>query len=148
MTIHECSRRKFLKETTGLALAATLPALVMRCTSKSNPAAPPAGSSFTVDTTAQAYTALATVGGSAYANTNTSAGTLIVIRKSQTEITALSSVCTHAGCTVGLPANQQLQCPCHLSVYNEDGSNVSGPAPQPLRSYPAVLAGTVITITL
>ena len=44
-------------------------------------------------------------------------------------------VCTHEGCTTPLPdANHLMVCPCHESTYKaEDGTVVSGPAPQPLR---------------
>ena len=44
---------------------------------------------------------------------------------------ALSLVCTHLGCTV--EANTDgFACPCHGSLYAEDGSPQRGPATQPL----------------
>ena len=46
-------------------------------------------------------------------------------------IVALSAICTHQGCTVA-PDGDQLICPCHGSVYDLSGANVSGPAPEPL----------------
>lgn len=43
----------------------------------------------------------------------------------------LSAVCTHLGCTVNR-AGQGYHCPCHGSVFNDQGNVVSGPAPRPL----------------
>ena len=44
---------------------------------------------------------------------------------------ALSMVCTHLGCTVEAKADG-FACPCHGSLYAEDGSLKRGPAAQPL----------------
>ena len=43
----------------------------------------------------------------------------------------LSAVCTHLGCTVNR-AGQGYHCPCHGSVFNEQGNVESGPAPRSL----------------
>jgi cytochrome b6-f complex iron-sulfur subunit len=69
---------------------------------------------------------------------------------------AISAVCTHLGCTVRAEALPQpetktvdgqplrlthrFQCPCHGSRYAGDGSNVAGPAPQPLAWYHLAIA--------
>jgi len=69
---------------------------------------------------------------------------------------AMSAACTHLGCTVRVEASLradptdpdtrratqvfELACPCHGSRYQEDGSNISGPAPRPLPSYRLTLA--------
>ncbi len=47
-------------------------------------------------------------------------------------IYAMTAVCTHLGCTVGLPAGGRIVCPCHGSEYNLAGGNLVGPAPSPL----------------
>jgi cytochrome b6-f complex iron-sulfur subunit len=42
--------------------------------------------------------------------------------------------CTHLGCTFPWNENdQQFQCPCHGSLYDEQGRVVRGPAPLPLQ---------------
>jgi Rieske Fe-S protein len=46
-------------------------------------------------------------------------------------VVGLSAICTHQGCTVA-PDGDQIKCPCHGSVYDLEGGNVSGPAPKPL----------------
>jgi len=49
---------------------------------------------------------------------------------------AASVVCTHRGCEVGFNADQgTLDCPCHGSRFNPDGSVLQGPAKRPLQSY-------------
>ncbi|MCE9546291.1 MAG: ubiquinol-cytochrome c reductase iron-sulfur subunit [Planctomycetia bacterium] len=52
------------------------------------------------------------------------------------EIYALSTVCTHLGCTPNwLEAEQKFKCPCHGSGFYKDGINFEGPAPRPLERY-------------
>lgn len=51
----------------------------------------------------------------------------------QNVIYALSSVCTHLGCTPSwLDAEQKYKCPCHGSGFYITGINFEGPAPRPL----------------
>ncbi len=52
--------------------------------------------------------------------------------KDATGIYAMTAVCTHLGCTVGLPNGSLILCPCHGSQYNLGGGNVVGPATLPL----------------
>jgi len=48
-------------------------------------------------------------------------------------IYALSTVCTHLGCTPSwLEGEQKYKCPCHGSGFYVDGINFEGPAPRPL----------------
>lgn len=47
-------------------------------------------------------------------------------------IYAMTAVCTHLGCTVGLPSGGRIVCPCHGSEYDLGGGNLVGPAPSPL----------------
>ena len=52
------------------------------------------------------------------------------------QIFALSTVCTHLGCTPNwLEAEQKFKCPCHGSGFYKDGINFEGPAPRPLERY-------------
>jgi cytochrome b6-f complex iron-sulfur subunit len=54
---------------------------------------------------------------------------------------ALSTVCTHLGCTPNwLPAEEKFKCPCHGSGFIKTGVNVEGPAPRPLERYKITLA--------
>src|SRR5210317_1964709 len=52
----------------------------------------------------------------------------VLRRQSETEVAAISLVCTHLGCTVNRVETGFL-CPCHGSQYDSDGIVVGGPAP-------------------
>jgi ubiquinol-cytochrome c reductase iron-sulfur subunit len=60
-------------------------------------------------------------------------------------IVAYSKLCTHAGCPVGLYAQEsnQLLCPCHHSIFDVlDGAKpIEGPAPHPLPQLPLGVSG-------
>jgi Rieske Fe-S protein len=51
----------------------------------------------------------------------------------------LSAICTHLGCTVNR-ANHGYHCPCHGSVFDEQGGVKSGPAPRGLEWFQVTLS--------
>lgn len=54
---------------------------------------------------------------------------------------ALSTVCTHLGCTPNwLPNESKFKCPCHGSGFYTTGINFEGPAPRPLERFRIVMA--------
>ena len=56
-------------------------------------------------------------------------------------IFALSTVCTHLGCTPNwLESEQKFKCPCHGSGYYKTGVNFEGPTPRPLERFAISLA--------
>jgi Rieske Fe-S protein len=56
-----------------------------------------------------------------------------VLIHSNGRFTALSLVCTHLGCTVGVQPDG-FACPCHGSRFNSDGYPIKGPAATPLKT--------------
>ena len=61
--------------------------------------------------------------------------------RDKTGIYALSTVCTHLGCTPNwLEAEKKFKCPCHGSGFRSTGENFEGPAPRPLERFRIVLA--------
>jgi len=76
---------------------------------------------------------------------------LAVTRESATSVIAVSRQCTHAGCTLALPAagSSDLSCPCHGSLFSLDGTVLRGPAVTSLRSFAAVIdtANSQVDIT-
>ena len=70
---------------------------------------------------------------------------VIIIRTSEAAFVAFSSVCTHQGCIVDLPANpgEDMVCPCHDSRFSSsDGSVGRGPAGSPLASFPTTYSSS------
>nr|MDA3832762.1 Rieske (2Fe-2S) protein [Spirochaetales bacterium] len=55
----------------------------------------------------------------------------VVIIRRETEVFALSLVCTHLGCTVNVTA-ENIICPCHGSIFDRDGKVLKGPSDKPL----------------
>jgi Rieske Fe-S protein len=79
--------------------------------------------------------------GEAIAATGPDGARIIISRPTATTVAAFSAICTHQGCAVA-PAGQELDCPCHGSVYNAStGAVISGPAPRPLPAVSVKLAG-------
>jgi len=56
------------------------------------------------------------------------------------KIYALSTVCTHLGCTPNwLESDDKFKCPCHGSGFYKTGINFEGPAPRPLERFKITL---------
>nr|WP_254121075.1 ubiquinol-cytochrome c reductase iron-sulfur subunit [Shouchella clausii] len=62
------------------------------------------------------------------------------------KVVALSSVCTHLGCTVSYNEDaSEFQCPCHGGRFEEDGTNIAGTPPtRPLDVYEVVVEGNQV----
>ncbi len=139
-------RREFLKRT-GLVLGAAsltgvLTEILASCSSLTGPNVQHGTTTVNI--------ASLTSDGQFIVDTNvTPDGTpILVIRQSPTTYTALSMLCTHAGCQVGSPSGGRIYCPCHGSVYDLHGNVLGGPAPTPLAKYGVTLNATAKTITV
>jgi Rieske Fe-S protein len=60
------------------------------------------------------------------------------------EFKGFSNVCTHTGCTLNEVADGTINCPCHGSKFNLDGTVAQGPASRPLDPAPIVVEGDSI----
>jgi cytochrome b6-f complex iron-sulfur subunit len=74
---------------------------------------------------------------------------IAVTRLSETDVVAVSRICTHMACTVALPARAggTLDCPCHGSRFLTNGQLVNGPASRPLFQFPARIEAGEVVIT-
>jgi cytochrome b6-f complex iron-sulfur subunit len=74
-------------------------------------------------------------------------GRFYLVRLADGGFLALSSKCSHLGCTV--PWNEQTKtfpCPCHASVFEMDGEVRNPPAPRPLDLHPITIEGGVVKV--
>ncbi len=63
-----------------------------------------------------------------------------IVRDSE-KVYALSTVCTHLGCTPNWLTNEnKFKCPCHGSGFYKSGINFEGPAPRPLERFKIYLS--------
>ena len=71
----------------------------------------------------------------------------ILVRTDDREVKAISTTCTHLGCSVSWQQDKkQFYCPCHQGVFDKNGSVISGPPPRPLDSYNVELEGDNVFI--
>lgn len=70
-----------------------------------------------------------------------------VVKDSSGQITVLSAVCTHLGCTVPWVEEQKkFICPCHKGMFSLDGKLLSGPPPRNMDVLPMRVENGVVKI--
>jgi cytochrome b6-f complex iron-sulfur subunit len=75
------------------------------------------------------------------------AGRFYLVRLGDGGFLALSSRCTHLGCTVPWdPKERTFPCPCHASVFDARGDVRSPPAPRALDLFPVVIEGGMVKV--
>lgn len=163
----ECcpQRRKFLKSSLQAfsAVALTVPAFGLFTACGQSPlssGAPGTSGGTTVPNSANNvytfnfsdYPQLQTAGGSIHVTIAAASGSkdLYVTRVDATTVDTVSTICTHAGCTIN-PYNSSSQnylCACHGSVFSATGAVTNGPATIPLPSYASTLTSTGVQVTI
>jgi Rieske Fe-S protein len=71
---------------------------------------------------------------------------IVVTQASAGVFKGFSSTCTHAGCTVAEVADGTINCPCHGSKFNLDGTVANGPASRPLEAKTVSVQGDSIIL--
>lgn len=144
-------RRNFLKATARAVLLVEASGLPWREMSSSVArAAEPVG---LVRVALADFPALASVSGSVYLNVAaaTPLAPIILTRTSPSVFAAVTSVCTHSGCTVDTfsAALGTLLCTCHGSQFTAQGAVINGPAAVALTAYTARLVSpTVVEVEI
>jgi cytochrome b6-f complex iron-sulfur subunit len=72
-------------------------------------------------------------------------GRILLMTQSGGKLTALSSVCTHQGCTVA-PDGAKLACPCHGSEFSLTGEVKEGPATVALHTVAVKVSGGQVSL--
>lgn len=80
------------------------------------------------------YPELGEIGGGIELDIPSFSDRIVVVRTGENAYVALSSTCTHLGCTVRKEPSF-FRCPCHGSTYTIEGTVVRGPAEKPLQRY-------------
>ena len=72
---------------------------------------------------------------------------ILVVNVDGDLLRAFSDACPHAGCRDSWNfANQRFVCTCHNSIFEKNGSRVSGPATRDLTEWPVQKDGNIVTI--
>lgn len=131
-------RELFQKVIYGGAVVLAAPAILESCTKSS--ASGGLTSEITLDLSQPQNAVLNSTGGSVNVQN-------VLVINTGSSFSALSSICTHQGCTVGYNASAgKIQCPCHGSQFSTAGSVLNGPAPAPLEVYQVSRTGNILTI--
>ena len=73
-------------------------------------------------------------------------GEVVVTQPVAGEFKGFSAKCTHKGCTVNKIADGTIDCPCHGSKFNLDGTVANGPAAKPLETKAIAVQGDSIVL--
>ena len=144
------SRRQALVST-GISLAA---GTIAGCATYGKPPAAPAaeaaptpapGTAAAPEGTAAAVQAIAST-----ADVPVGSGVIVddvvITQPAEGRFNCFSAVCTHAGCTVAEVVGASINCPCHGSRFNLDGTVAKGPADRPLDAKGIVVQGGSIAL--
>lgn len=71
---------------------------------------------------------------------------IVVTQPTEGDFKAFSATCTHQGCTVDSVESGMINCPCHGSMFNLDGTVMGGPATKPLPEVQIKVEGDTISL--
>ena len=126
------SRREFLRAGATIAAVAWTGCKVFIGNRSTDAKTKPVGASVTLPL--ERYPKLARPGGQINVEVAGQPSNVLVFRRADGQLGALSIECTHAGCDVDyVPETDNVQCPCHGSGFAVTGEVTEGPAREPLR---------------
>ncbi len=146
MSEHSCTRREFFVGAAKVAAVVGVATILAPHAEAGEKKA----TSINVDLANPVNAPLAKVGGAIMVdNPKTPKDKIILYRKSNTVVTAVSSLCTHADGPLTLPdANGIMTCPWHKATFNLDGKVIKGPTSKPLKKYSATINGNSVIVKL
>ena len=142
-TVMEPSRRSFLSKLwIGLGLVALAEAVAVVFTFLRSNKSKPRGVDSHAIVTAGAVSTFEVNSVTAFIR-----GRFYLARLEDGGFLALSSKCTHLGCTVPWVGKEmKFACPCHGSAYDIAGAVINPPAPRPLDIYPISIENNVVKV--
>jgi cytochrome b6-f complex iron-sulfur subunit len=151
-----CARRQVLLGASvgGVALVAAACGGSSKSSSSTTPTTAPATSDAVAPSPAAASTSAAAATGfialskiptDTAVSVKDPTGRILLMTQSGGKLTALSSVCTHQGCTVA-PDKAQLKCPCHSSEFSLTGEVKEGPATVALHTVAVKVVGGQVSL--
>ena len=151
MTTHLTPRREFLSQATLAAVSAVLAGCSgggggSFAPKPANQEPTPGTSGSTLTVTVSAFPALANVGGIAAVG-SLGQKPVAVVRTGASTFTALSRICTHAGCDVNVSGGG-FSCPCHGSAFDATGQATNGPAEGALQRFNVAIGNNGTTLTI
>jgi Rieske Fe-S protein len=143
------SRRKALVST-GISLATTIASCATYGKPPAAPAAQPAPAPASSAAPAQGAAPAAVQAIARTADVPVGSGVIVddvvITQPAKGEFNCFSAVCTHAGCNVAEVVGASINCPCHGSSFNLDGTVAKGPADRPLDAKGIVVQGDSIAL--
>jgi cytochrome b6-f complex iron-sulfur subunit len=140
-------RRDFIRNSLSAGIILAIPLLSASCEKEEDPTnggnggLPPQNEDIQIDLNSPLYSALASAGGFVLING-------IIVANTGSGFVALSSICTHQGCTITYSSsNNNFPCPCHGSVFSTTGSVINGPAATPVKRYTVTKEDNILTIS-
>ena len=87
--------------------------------------------------------------GSLLVQPENAADKILIMHRDDGSLHAVSATCTHAGCDVLYdPKLRHVRCSCHGSEFGLDGTNIKGPAKEPLKAYKVAARNGRVVIEL
>lgn len=135
------NRRTVLVGASAVAAAATVVGCAANGTKEPVPSTPPVGLADQSGPVVATVSEIPVGGGKVIADQQ-----LVVTQPSAGDFRGFSAVCTHQACQLSSVSGGTINCPCHGSRFNLDGSVANGPAMLPLLSRPVRVQGNSIVL--
>jgi Rieske Fe-S protein len=144
------SRRKFLKRAAVVAAGGAMGGVV-GCGAPSARYLLEGGQGRTLELPLAEAPALQQVGGVVSTPVRPGGSRILLVRRSLTEVIAVSPVCPHQGCIVNYTGEMDANCfvcPCHGSAFGIEGDLRRGPATEGLTRFPTLMVDDKVTVSL
>lgn len=139
---HKCTRREFFIGAAKVIATAGAATVLMSASKKK-------AEKLVLDLAIDKNAPLKTAGGAVMVeNPNGRKKTIIVYRKSESEVIAFDATCPHKGGPILLPKEGEMVCKWHKAKFDLTGKVIKGPAKKDLSQFPTLLEENSVTVSL